>query len=181
MVCKRSPSWFNRLMVPAIACLYPPSTASTHVPSRPTLMALTLRLFRSSGRAILPSLPFRRYQQANRVTDPLYISGRDRSSMIIQQIGLDPAHSKVRVFRRQGLRKFRRCTFNQLRFLLKGAIGLPSFRRLINMPFYFRFPEICFVSLGVLPLARPFSRPQKRGSPSTSCCCSASFMIADPA
>jgi hypothetical protein len=33
---------------------------------------------------------------------------------------------------------------------------------LINMPFYFRFPEICFVALGVLPLARPFSRPQKR-------------------
>jgi hypothetical protein len=33
---------------------------------------------------------------------------------------------------------------------------------LINMPFYFRFPEICFVGLGVLPLARPFSRPQKR-------------------
>jgi hypothetical protein len=78
----------------------------------------------------------------------------------------------VRVFRRQGLRKFRRCTFNQLRFLLKGAIGLPSFRRLINIPFYFRFPEMCFVGLGVLPLARPFSRPQKRGSPSTSCCCS---------
>jgi hypothetical protein len=34
--------------------------------------------------------------------------------------------------------------------------------RLINMPFYFRFPEICFVALGVLPLTRPFSRPQKR-------------------
>jgi hypothetical protein len=45
---------------------------------------------------------------------------------------------------------------------------------------YFRFPEICFVGLGVLPFARPFSRPQKRGSPSTSCRCSASFMIAVP-
>lgn len=101
--------------------------------------------------------------------------------MIVQQIGLHPAHAKVRVFRRQGLRKFRRCTFNQLRFLLKRAIGPPSFRGLINIPFYFRFPEICFVGLGVLPLARPFSRPQKRGSPSTSCCCSASFMIAVPA
>jgi len=53
--------------------------------------------------------------------------------------------------------------------------------RLINTPFYFRFPEICFVNLGVLPLARPFSRPQKRGAPSTSWCCSASFMIAVPA
>src|SRR6201993_5521770 len=93
--------------------------------------------------------------------------------MIVQQIGLHPAHAQVRVFRRQGLRKFRRCTFNQLRFLLKRAVGPPSFRGLINIPFYFRFPEICFVGLGVLPLARPFSRPQKRGSPSTSCCCSA--------
>src|SRR6516165_3308069 len=179
MVCKRSPSWFNRLMVPAIACLYPPSTASTHVPSIPTLRAFTVRLSRSSGRAYCHRSPF--VANNRRVTDPLHISGRDRSSMIIQQIGRDPAHSKVRVFRRQGLRKFRRCAFNQLRFLLKGAIGLPSFRRLINIPFYFRFPEICFVGLGVLPFARPFSRPQKRGSPSMSCCCSASFMIAVPA
>jgi hypothetical protein len=32
-----------------------------------------------------------------------------------------------------------------------------------------------------MTIERPFSRPQKRGSPSTSCCCSASFMIAVPA
>src|SRR5262249_26385986 len=49
MVCKRSPSWFNRLMVPAIACLYPPSTASRHVQSIPTLRAFTVCLSRSTG------------------------------------------------------------------------------------------------------------------------------------